>query len=148
MRKILIPPAIFVAALTFIIMNSDALMDTSARGGRVFAVREIYVESARPSSALSKSLAHYTMGIIYDNEEKFTDAIREYREALSLEPNISYVHTRLAVDYILTNNYKTAFDELKAAKVLESLPASNGSTTEKLALLKTSDTLLAISSGI
>ena len=103
MRKILIPLAVSVAALMFLITNSDAVIDISARGRSLF-VREIYVESARPSSALSKSLAHYTMGIIYDNEEKFTDAIREYREALSLEPKISYVHTRLAVDYILTNN--------------------------------------------
>lgn len=105
MRKIFIPLAVSAIALTLIIMSSGAVMDISARG--------------RVSSPLSSSLAHYTMGIIYDNEEKFTDAIREYREALSLEPEISYVHTRLAVDYILTNKDKEALDELRIAGSLD-----------------------------
>jgi tetratricopeptide (TPR) repeat protein len=118
MRKILLPLAVSVTALAFVITGAYAVIDISARG-RILSVRGINVESVRTSSTLSKSLAHYTMGIICDNEGNFKEAISEYRQAISLEPNISYVHTRLAVDYILTEDTKAALDELNIARSLD-----------------------------
>ena len=118
MRKTLICFAACAAFSALTVASIEAVIDVYARG-RVLSAQGMRQESARPSSALSVSLAHYTMGIIYDNEGKFGEAIREYRRALALEPNVSYVHTRLAVDYILTNKNKEALDELKTARSLD-----------------------------
>ncbi len=123
MRKILFPLAVSVSILILLIMSSYAVMDISARG-RISSAREIYIDRARPSGALSRSLAHYTMGIIYDNEKKYESAIREFREAESSEPDISYLHTRLAIDYILTNKEKEALEEANKAKALDPDPQS------------------------
>jgi len=59
------------------------------------------------------------MGIIYDDELRFADAIREYQKALELEPDSSYVHTRLGADYILAREDKKAVEELVTAKSLD-----------------------------
>jgi tetratricopeptide (TPR) repeat protein len=77
--------------------------------------------AAKPaaSSPFSKALAHYTMGIIYDNDGRFEDAIGEYKKAISFDPGVSYVHTRLAVGYFLTKKEKEALAELDIAEKLD-----------------------------
>ena len=98
-----------------------AAADISARG-RAFAARNMRVEGAGPSGALSKSLAHYAMGIVYDSEGKFPDAISEYRAALTDDPDVECIRARLAADYGVVHFYLgVLYDETnnKAAASIE-----------------------------
>ena len=49
----------------------------------------------QPTTPFSRSIAHYTMGIIYDNESKTDEAIREYEAALVLNPGYPVVQDAL-----------------------------------------------------
>ncbi|MFH0764766.1 MAG: tetratricopeptide repeat protein [Candidatus Omnitrophota bacterium] len=112
----------FVAICGIIILGgpdfAGASPDTSARG-RDLSRKGCLVSRGTGASAYSKSLAHYTMGIIYDNENRPEDAIREYNEALRLGPDVSYIRTRLGVDYLLTKKEASAFEELTLAEKLD-----------------------------
>ena len=59
------------------------------------------------------------MGIIYDNEARTEEAIKEYAKAAEFEPDISYLHTRLGADYFLAKDEEKAIEELKLAKILD-----------------------------
>jgi len=96
----------------------DAVIDTSARG-RDLSRKGYLLRHEGPASAYSKSLAHYTMGIIYDNEDRREDAIREYVEALRLGPDASCIHARLGVDYLLTKREVRALEELALSESLD-----------------------------
>ena len=99
LRRALIIAAFFLLTLLFL-KNLDAVTDTySGRRGLSFG-KTIFRKKA-PTTPLALSLAHYTMGIIYDNERATEKAIREYEAVLRSDPDISYVHTRLAADLFL-----------------------------------------------
>ena len=79
------------------------------------------IGKTRPSDTFSKALAHYTIGVIYDNEGKTRQAREEYKKALELDPKISYLHTRLGVDYFLGKKTDQAVEEFKTAQALDPL---------------------------
>jgi len=89
----------------------------------VFAYSEAVTDTSARRDAFSKSLAHFTMGIIYDNEARPEAAIAEYKKVLAVEPDTSYVHTRIAADYLLTKREGEAAEELRTAKRLDSQDA-------------------------
>ena len=60
--------------------------------------------------------AHYMMGLFYENQEKFDEAITEYKEALSLEKDIASIHVRLASLFIRKSDTAKAILELEEAK--------------------------------
>lgn len=119
MRKTLSFLLIYVTLLIFDCGNVDAVIDIFSRGHARTAEGFRRWDAREPSTPLSRSLAHYTMGIIYDNEGRFEDAARQYEKALEIEPDISYIHTRLAADYLFTKREIKAIEELKAAKSLD-----------------------------
>jgi len=123
LRRIKIPPVIFtvLAALVSIGISpagSGAITDVYA-GGRGFSAGKSLAGKPRASDKLSRSIAHYTMGIIYDNESNPREAIREYEAVLRIDPGISYAHTRLAADHFLLKNTDKALSELSAAVALD-----------------------------
>ena len=106
-----------IAALCFL-NSSEAARDISSKGE--VSSGDFRIEKKRGApDASSKALAHYTMGIIYDNENRTDEAIREYTAALALEPNISYLHSRLGVDFFLAKDIDKAAREFSAAKSLD-----------------------------
>ena len=117
-RKFLFSLVVLAAVLIAAVTNLDAVMDIYSRN-RTFSVGERSAREKRPSTQLARSLAHYTMGIIYDNEGSLENAIREYETVLKQDPNIGYVHTRLAVDYFMVKKIDKALEELKVAKALD-----------------------------
>ena len=117
LRKTLFFLTIGLLAL-LVVRNLGAVTDIySGRRGLRFG--EVLFAKARPSTPLARSLAHYTMGIIYDNELRGEEAIRRYEAALGYTPDVAYIRTRLAVDYFLTKRIDKAFAELAIAKSLD-----------------------------
>ena len=58
------------------------------------------------------------MGLFYENQEKFDEAILEYGEALRLEKDIPAIHLRLGSIFVRKGDLKKATEELKEAKNL------------------------------
>jgi len=84
-----------------------------------------------------RALAHYIMGILYDSEGDLEAAIKEYEEASSSEEeDISRIHIRLAVDYLLLEHKDKAIEELMIA---EGLDPKSTKTRFLLALIYASD---------
>ena len=54
------------------------------------------------------SYAHYSLGIIYDEEGDFKKAIKQYERALKYEPNSSAILTALGKDYFRIEKFKEA----------------------------------------
>ncbi|MGA2169581.1 MAG: hypothetical protein ABSG62_15330 [Terracidiphilus sp.] len=52
---------------------------------------------------------HYQLGVLYESEERYPDAIREMQETVKIEPEFAPAHFRLAVLYGRTG------DKAKAA---------------------------------
>ena len=118
MKKTILILAAFAALVILSPGSSDAARDRFVEKRAFFSEGSI-IEKARTSMPLARSLAHYTMGIIYDNELKTKEALAEYKKALEIAPEISYIHTRLAADYLLTKDNKNALEELGTAKALD-----------------------------
>ena len=83
------------------------LSSHAARETALYSKSEILVKEDADSESViekerkSKALAHYTMGIIYDNSGKASLASREYKKALEINPASSLVRLRLGVDYLV-----------------------------------------------
>lgn len=58
---------------------------------------------------------HYTNGTILELNGFLEDAIREYREAISLNPGESFYHYNLGVALLKNNEYNEAYKELSEA---------------------------------
>ena len=69
--------------------------------------------------ALSKALAHYTMGVLYDNERDYKSAIEEYKKALRYDSKNAVLHIRIGMDYLLLDQDAKAIKKLKFAKELD-----------------------------
>ena len=79
-----IKPKIFYIIIATILFFSNLALakeDASSRFSR---------DSGPSRQQLSKSYAHYTKGLLYDNEGKTEEAIKEYLDAL----NITSAHPR------------------------------------------------------
>ncbi len=88
-----------------------------------FSQNGLALESAGPltknsSKNLSPLFAHYIRGILYDNEKNFDRAIEEYLAARALDPGVSAIHKKLAVNYLRSARYKEAEEELLIVKKL------------------------------
>jgi Flp pilus assembly protein TadD len=55
------------------------------------------------------------LGICYDRTKRTSDAVREYRRALTLDPNLAEAHLNLAYAYQLLGQPKAALAEYKTA---------------------------------
>ncbi len=76
--------------------------------------------------------AHYLMGLIYDKQGEFEEAIKEYREALRFNPHSSSVADRLIKDYLwLGRMYRQHGKLEEAAKQYESLLEFRSGDPEK-----------------
>ena len=88
-------------------------------GRKAFSIGEAFARKIRRSDSFSRSIAHYTMGIIYDNASRPADAIREYEAAVKTDPGVSYFHTRLAADHFMQKSHDRALEETRRAVSLD-----------------------------
>ena len=64
---------------------------------------------------VSRAYTHYVYGLLYDNENNLSQAIREYEKALIYDPSSPSIHLRLGVDYIWKGEYNKAIEQLELA---------------------------------
>ena len=76
------------------------------------------LEDAQKSLQLGidTSLVHYNFGMALQNQGKFDEAIREYRAAIRLKPNLGPAHNNLAVVLYSAGNYDEAWSEVQLAE--------------------------------
>ena len=108
----------FLITLLVALKDSGAVMDIYS-GRKAFSIVEAFARKIRRSDSFSRSIAHYTMGIIYDNASRPADAIREYEAAVKTDPGVSYFHTRLAADHFLQKSHDRALEETRRAVSLD-----------------------------
>jgi len=66
--------------------------------------------------------AHYQLGLLYDDETLFDEAIREYQVAVRLHPDLATAHYRLAQLYQKRGQQESAQAEFHAFEKLKSKP--------------------------
>ena len=81
--------------------------------------KSAYAMTSADKKKRSKALAHYTMGIIYDNEGKTGLAIREYKKTLKYNPNSTIARLRLGAAYLISGKDKKAVKELEFIKKVD-----------------------------
>ena len=62
--------------------------------------------------------AHYNMGIIYDIQKKFPEAIQAYKRTIQIDPNTNKVMENIVLDSYLVGNFKEAMYYVKLAESL------------------------------
>jgi len=90
--------------------------------GRAFLARgelDQATESLGQAVKLDEKLwqPHALLGIIYDRQKRFGDAIQEYRKAVAIYPHSSILYNNLGMSLHLKGEYEKAVDAyVKAAK--------------------------------
>ena len=117
MRVTIIFLASIVSAMNFLNLGCSpySAVDDSPRSRRF----PFFISEVAPTTAESSSLAHYAMGVIYDNDGRIDAAIEEYKEALKHDNDSDAIHTRLGADYLLRNEFEEAAFHLELAKKLD-----------------------------
>ncbi|MFH1847903.1 MAG: tetratricopeptide repeat protein, partial [Candidatus Omnitrophota bacterium] len=92
---------------------------------------------ARPPSQkdLSRAIAHYTLGLLYDSENQVKEAIKEYQKALEYDYSQPSIHIRIGADCLFLGDTKKAVKYFKLAKRFD---PQDKKTRELLALVYTS----------
>lgn len=76
----------------------------------ILAVAGFAINYLRPSKRL---LRHYEKGRLYFNQTKFSLAIKEFKEALTIDPKNSDIHYQMANTYLLNEEKDIAVEELE-----------------------------------
>jgi tetratricopeptide (TPR) repeat protein len=63
--------------------------------------------------------AHYEIGILYQDQQKYPDAIRELNQAVALRPDFNRAHYRLFLLYSRTHQKQLAEEHLAILKQLK-----------------------------
>ncbi|MBU3912391.1 MAG: tetratricopeptide repeat protein, partial [Candidatus Omnitrophica bacterium] len=72
-----------------------------------------------PSSLSPKAYAHYSMGMIYDNEGSTDQAVEEYCKAIEFDPYAAQAYYRLGSEYLKLGKVDEAVEILKKAVELD-----------------------------
>lgn len=67
----------------------------------------------------AQAQAHFMMGLFYENQEKFEEAIQEFNGAARLEKEIPAIHLHLATSHIRKGDFSKATEELEQVKALD-----------------------------
>ncbi len=78
----------------------------------------IGLEPKTSASLPSPEQVHHHLGVAYINARRFTDAIKEFKQVVALNPANAEAHYALAISYLNTDDQKAAQDE---SKILASL---------------------------
>ena len=112
-----------VTLLLSILLISTGVPSLAAVDTTIHGVNDLEGEvEIEKGEILSKALAHYAMGVLFDNQNRVADAIEEYKKALKLDPDAIVIHVRLGSDYLLIGKTEEAINEF--AKI-ESIDPDN-----------------------
>jgi Flp pilus assembly protein TadD len=78
----------------------------------------IGLEPKTSASVPSLEQVHHHLGVAYINDRRFSDAIKEFKQVVALNPANAEAHYALAVSYLNTGDQRAAQDE---SKILASL---------------------------
>jgi tetratricopeptide (TPR) repeat protein len=110
------PVVIFLSIIVF--LGTGLISRASGESGR-----EVTIDKERTGDpefqSLSKALAHYIMGGIYDNLGEISSAITEYREVLSVKNDIADVYMKLGADLMMTGELEPAASNVQKAIELD-----------------------------
>ena len=62
---------------------------------------------------------HRALGIVYENMQRYDDAVTEFKEAIAINPNIAELHLELGLNYRATYDNANAISEFLTATVLD-----------------------------
>jgi tetratricopeptide (TPR) repeat protein len=102
--------------LRFVCLAGLVEYQTGLAGAVVLSEAAHKTPPLRARAGLAKSLAHYTMGLVYDNETRIAEAVKEYSKALEYNNKEPEIYMRLGVDCLVLGDYKKAVEALRAAK--------------------------------
>jgi tetratricopeptide (TPR) repeat protein len=88
-------------------------------GGPCKEILNIAERKRTHSSISSKAYAHYSLGMIYDNEGKTSQAVEEYRRVIEINPCAAQAYYRLGSGYVKLGKIDEAVDALKKAADLD-----------------------------
>lgn len=74
----------------------------------------------------TQAQAHYLMGLFYENQERFDEAIQEYNQAASLDKDIPAILLHTAISNIRKGNLDKARETLEQLKALDPQDAQAG----------------------
>lgn len=81
---------------------------------------EVMLHSDAPEKGvLSQAVAHYSMGLIYEQEGRLDKAIAEYREVIRLDPSALGGYIRLGASLLVSNATQEAISVLNKVKELD-----------------------------
>jgi Tfp pilus assembly protein PilF len=63
--------------------------------------------------------AHFQLGVLYQDQQKYPDAIREFNQTLTLRPDYSRAHYRLFLLYSRTHQKRLADQHLAILKQIK-----------------------------
>jgi tetratricopeptide (TPR) repeat protein len=63
--------------------------------------------------------AHYELGILYQDQQKYQDAIGEFNQTVKLRPDFNRAHYRLVIMYTRTNQKQLADEHLAILKQIK-----------------------------
>ena len=64
--------------------------------------------------------AHYNRGITYLNDERYSEAVTTFQNAITLDPDFTTAHYNLGLTYLKMENYQRAVDALQKTIALDS----------------------------
>ena len=96
-----------------------AFWSTAALSNSVRSYNFNSLENSDSSSIKLKALEHFINGSILDLNERYADAVEEYRKALMLDPSAGIFYA-LGKDYFILNKFPLALKNSKAAVQIES----------------------------
>ncbi len=62
---------------------------------------------------------HRALGIVYENMQRYDDAVSEFKQAIAINPNIAELHLELGLNYRAIYDNANAINEFLAASVLD-----------------------------
>ena len=109
---------LFFIGLVFTFATSESKAAKEDTLAPQVEISKIKIENVRAlkKEQRSKAVAHYTMGIIYDNKGEVSLAIEEYKKSLKINPQSGFARLRLGVDYLILGDAKKAISEFETVK--------------------------------
>ena len=76
----------------------------------------------QPAHELANSIkqAHYNRGITYLNDERYSEAVTAFQNAITLDPDFTTAHYNLGLTYLKMETYPRAVDALRKTITLDS----------------------------
>lgn len=113
-RSVFDAPAYFSWGRSYLALdkNSDAI-SAFKQTLTLMRAEAIGLEPKTSASVLSLEQVHHHLGVAYINARRFSDAIKEFKQVVALNPANAEAHYALAISYLNTDDQRAAQNEHK-----------------------------------